>query len=341
MAPKAKTKKEPEPQDNGVTRTMVGVSYAKMCRAIGIPVNSHVADMIKGKGEEADEKLAQVMIDADFGNLGNGGLRAMTCAFLGTVPHNTTGPYQHLACVRVWNNPVGDEGALAVSSLLCEGNGLINVTYVELMDCSIGPEGCKMLSEALAGAKKSPLQTLKLNCNNAIGDDGVQELCQGLFTNTTIKQLYLDFCSISSEGAIYLAQLLSMTKSSLQTLSLQGNNIEDTGLLHLSKGLRRSTSLAKINLSDNGLRNDLEAMAAFRDAMLHCKSLATVKFSFNVIDVDSANILLEALESAEGTRIKVFEVDASLPPDLFKKLNRGEKIDGKKKKKGKKGGKKK
>ncbi|KAF0735748.1 hypothetical protein Ae201684_007755 [Aphanomyces euteiches] len=82
-------------------------------------------------------------------------------------------------------------------------------------------------------------------------------------------------------------------------------------------------------------------MSAFRDAMLHCKSLATVKFSFNVIDVDSANILLEALESAEGARIKVFEVDASLPPDLFKKLNRGEKIDGKKKKKGKKGGKKK
>ena len=54
------------------------------------------------------------MIDADVGNLGNGGLRAMTSAFLGTVSHNNTGPYQHLASVRVWNNPVGDEGALAV-----------------------------------------------------------------------------------------------------------------------------------------------------------------------------------------------------------------------------------
>ncbi|RHY42728.1 hypothetical protein DYB30_006345 [Aphanomyces astaci] len=151
MGPKAK-KKELEPEDNGVTRPMVVASYTKMCRAIGVPMNSHVSDMIKGKGEEADEKLTQ---------------------------------------------------------------------------------------------------------------------------------------------------LLCMAKSGLQTLSLQGNVLGDPGLLNLSKGLKRSQSLVRLNISDNGIRK------------------------------------------AEGARIKVFEVDASLPPEVFKKLNRSEKVDSKKKKGGKKGGKKK
>ncbi|ETV78579.1 hypothetical protein H257_08079 [Aphanomyces astaci] len=340
MGPKAK-KKELEPEDNGVTRPMVVASYTKMCRAIGVPMNSHVSDMIKGKGEEADEKLTQILLDEEFGNLGNGGIRAMTCAFLGTVPHSNTGPYQHLANVRVWNNPIGDEGASAISTLLCEGHALVNVVYVELMDCDIGPEGCAMLGNAVKAEHKSPLQTLKLNCNNKIGDDGVTALCQGLFENNAIKQLHLDFCNISSNGAVVLAQLLCMAKSGLQTLSLQGNVLGDPGLLNLSKGLKRSQSLVKLNISDNGIRKDVEALKTFRDAILRCKTLSTIKFSFNLIDVEGADILLPALESAEGARIKVFEVDASLPPEVFKKLNRSEKVDSKKKKGGKKGGKKK
>ncbi|ETW05316.1 hypothetical protein H310_04268 [Aphanomyces invadans] len=340
MGPKAK-KKEPEPEDNGVTRAMVVASYTKMCRAIGVPVNAHVTEMIKGKGEEADEKLAQVVVDEEFGNLGNGGIRAMTCAFLGTVPHNNTGPYQHLANVRVWNNAIGDEGASAISTLLSEGSALVNVLYVELMDCDIGPEGCAMLADALKPERKSPLQTLKLNCNNKIGNDGVYALCQGLFANHTIKQLHLDFCNVSSDGGVVLAQLLCMAKSALETLSLQGNMLGDAGLLNISKGLKRSQSLVKLNVSDNGIRKDVDALTTFRDAILRCKTLTTIKFAFNFIDAEGADILLPALSSAEGSRVTVFEVDASLPPDVFQKLNRGEKADGKKKKGGKKGKKKK
>ncbi|RHZ20165.1 hypothetical protein DYB37_002545 [Aphanomyces astaci] len=162
------------------------------------------------------------------------------------------------------------------------------------------------------------------------------------------QQLHLDFCNISSNGAVVLAQLLCMAKSGLQTLSLQGNVLGDPGLLNLSKGLKRSQSLVKLNISDNGIRKNLydvykfrKALKTFRDAILRCKTLSTIKFSFNLIDVEGADILLPALESAEGARIKVFEVDASLPPEVFKKLNRSEKVDSKKKKGGKKGGKKK
>ncbi|OQS02293.1 hypothetical protein THRCLA_05319 [Thraustotheca clavata] len=191
MPPKAK-KKEPEPADNGVTRPMLVANYTKMCRSIGVPINAHMADALKGKGDEAEERLTQLLIDDEFGVLGNGGMRAMACAY-GSVPHSTTAAYMHLSTIRVWNNAIGNEGASAIASMLCEGNGLVNIIYVELMDCGISVEGCKMLADALYANKKSPLQTLKLNCNNDIGDEGVAELCQGLFTNTTLKVLTINY----------------------------------------------------------------------------------------------------------------------------------------------------
>ncbi|EQC38962.1 hypothetical protein SDRG_03917 [Saprolegnia diclina VS20] len=340
MGPKAKSKKkEPEPSDNGVTRPMLVANYVKMCRSIGVPVNPSMSDALKGKGDEAEEHLTQLIVDDEFGPLGSGGVRAMACAVLGAVPHSITAAYMHLSTIRIWNNPIGDEGASAIASILCEGNGLVNVVYVELMDCNIGVEGCKMLSDALYSNKKSPLQTLKLNCNNGIGDAGVYELCQGLFTNTTLKQLHLEFCSITKEGAVVLAQLVSMAKSALHSLSLQGNTIGDEGLLNLSLGLKRARSLTKLNLSDNAIRKDPEALTAFKDAIEHCKTLTNIYFSFNLIDVEGAEILLPLMEQDDG-RIKAFEVDPSLPPEIFKKLNRSEKGEGKKKK-GKKKGKKK
>ncbi|RQM24324.1 hypothetical protein B5M09_001601 [Aphanomyces astaci] len=246
MGPKAK-KKELEPEDNGVTRPMVVASYTKMCRAIGVPMNSHVSDMIKGKGEEADEKLTQILLDEEFGNLGNGGIRAMTCAFLGTVPHSNTGPYQHLANVRVWNNPIGDEGASAIVRPMNQPP--LNPQRPPFM---LLPILCAMLGNAVKAEHKSPLQTLKLNCNNKIGDDGVTALSKS--RSFLWQQLHLDFCNISSNGAVVLAQLLCMAKSGLQTLSLQGNVLGDPGLLNLSKGLKRSQSLVKLNISDNGIR---------------------------------------------------------------------------------------
>ncbi|KDO25738.1 hypothetical protein SPRG_09037 [Saprolegnia parasitica CBS 223.65] len=335
MGPKAKSKKkEPEPSDNGVTRPMLVANYVKMCRSIGVPANPSMSEALKGKGDEAEERLTQLIVDDEFGPLGSGGVRAMACAVLISFPRCVliTAAYMHLSTIRIWNNPIGDEGASAIASILCEGNGLVNVVYVELMDCSIGVEGALL-------EQKSPLQTLKLNCNNGIGDAGVFELCQGLFTNTTLKQLHLEFCSITKEGTVVLAQLVSMAKSSLHSLSLQGNTIGDEGLLNLSLGLKRARSLTKLNLSDNAIRKDPEALTAFKDAIEHCKTLTNIYFSFNLIDVEGAEILLPLMEQDEG-RIKAFEVDPSLPPEIFKKLNRSEKGEGKKKK-GKKKGKKK
>ncbi|KAJ8558834.1 hypothetical protein ON010_g8619 [Phytophthora cinnamomi] len=96
-------------------------------------------------------------------------------------------------------------------------------------------------------------------------------------------------------SCIKLAQLIAMPTCAIETLSLQGNSVEADGLQHLSLGLARSHKLVTLNLSDNGIRNNIEALTAFRDGLLRSKALANVDFTFNLIEPEGANILLPAL----------------------------------------------
>lgn len=211
----------------------------------------------------------------------------------------------------------------------------VNVAYLELLDCGIGADGCKALADVLSLQKVPGLLTLNLDYNLEIGDAGVNVLIDGLFSNTTLKQLHLDYCNVGPNGCIKLAQLISLPTCAIEVLSLNGNNVGGEGLHHLSLGLARSQRLVTLNLSDNGIRNNIEALAAFRDALVRSKALAHVDFTFNLIEPDGANVLLPAL-APENVKLQSFLVDASLPGEIFQQLNRARKAEGKKK--GKKGG---
>uniref|UniRef100_K3WLM3 Uncharacterized protein n=1 Tax=Globisporangium ultimum (strain ATCC 200006 / CBS 805.95 / DAOM BR144) TaxID=431595 RepID=K3WLM3_GLOUD len=264
---------------------MVLANYGKLCKLIGVPVNAHINDILRG-GEEEEELVNATLLQPPT------------------------------------------------------ASGGLNIAYLELLDSDIGPDGCKVLGETLKSHTQPGLLTMKLKYNRAIGDAGVSALCDGLFTNTVLKQLHLDYCGIGPDGAIKLAQLVSIRSSVIETLSLQGNSLGDDGLYHLSLGLARSITLVTLNLSDNSIRHSTEALTAFRDALTRAKALAHIDFTFNHIEIDGANILLPAL-APENTKIQSFQVDASLPGDLFTLLNRAPKADGKKKGGKKKGGSKK
>lgn len=110
-----------------------------------------------------------------------------------------------------------------------------------------------------------------------------------------------------------------------------------------------------------------EALGAFRDALVRSKALAHVDLTFNLIESEGAQLLLPALTPVrpaspwavtltrlqltgdghdhgrdgrrmqENAKLVSFQVDASLPSELFALLNRAPPADGKKKGK-KKGG---
>ncbi|KAG3218375.1 hypothetical protein PC129_g10815 [Phytophthora cactorum] len=338
MSKKAKPKpKAAVVDENVVTRQIVATNYGKACKAIGVQVNPHVNEIFRGKEEDGD--LVNLILEGeDVGTLGSGGVRALTLAIMISFPlvsvWFTNGPYTQLRYIRIWKQEIGNEGAAAIASLLQASSG-VNIAYLELLDCGIGEDGCRAIADVLSLQKAPGLLTLNLDYNLEINDAGVNVLFDGLFNNTALKQLHLDYCDIGRNGCIKLAQLISLPACAIEVLSLNGNNIEGEGLHHLSLGLARSQRLVTLNLSDNGIRNNIEALTAFRDALIRSKALAHVDFTFNLIEPDGANVLLPAL-TPENVKLQSFLVDASLPGDLFQQLNRARKAEGKKK--GKKGG---
>ncbi|KAK1941897.1 putative serine/threonine-protein kinase/receptor [Phytophthora citrophthora] len=340
MSKKAKPKpKAAVVDENLVTRQIVATNYGKACKAIGVSVNPHVNELFRGKEEDGDLFILE---GEGVGALGPGGIHALALAIMISlqldthtyfswwlVDRFTNGPYTQLRYIRIWKQEIGNEGTAAITSLLQATSG-VNIAYLELLDCEIGEGGCKALGDILSLQKAPGLLTLNLDYNTQIGDAGVNVLVDSLFSNTALKQLHLDYCGVGPSGCIKLAQLVSLPTCAIEVLSLNGNNIGSEGLHHLSLGLARSQRLVSLNLSDNGIRNNIEALAAFRDALIRSKVLAHVDFTFNLIEPEGANVLLPAL-APENAKLQSFLVDASLPGDLFQLLNRSKKAEGKKK----------
>ena len=75
---------------------------------------------------------------------------------------------------------------------------------------------------------------------------------QALQTNTTLRELYLDYNCLTKTSAIAIANGL-MTNRTLQVLRLQSNQIGDEGGIALANALRTNTTLQELGLSKNQL----------------------------------------------------------------------------------------
>ncbi|RLN92646.1 hypothetical protein BBJ28_00009669 [Nothophytophthora sp. Chile5] len=155
-------------------------------------------------------------------------------------------------------------------------------------------------------------------------------------SGVSIAYLELLDCGIGEPGCTALSHVLSQqTMLGLLTLNLNCNlALGDAGVAALVHGLFTNTVLKTDEFMC--IQQNVEALTAFRDALIRSKALANVDFTFNQIEPEGAHILLPAL-APENAKLLSFLVDASLPGDLFQQLNRASKAEGKKKG-GKKGG---
>ena len=74
------------------------------------------------------------------------------------------------------------------------------------------------LGKALGKGFNVSLLTLNLNFNASFSNEGVINLCRGLCTNSSLRQLHLEFCNISSYGAAALGSLLSSCVTALEVM---------------------------------------------------------------------------------------------------------------------------
>lgn len=131
-------------------------------------------------------------------------------------------------------------------------------------------EGARALGRMIASHPS--LEILDLD-NCGLLDAGVEVLCEGLATNTTLRHLYLGANGIGPVGAEKLAQILSSETCALESLFLSTNRIGDEGAVHLAIALRKNQSLQRLILSSNTIES--LGITALANAIAHHPTLRT------------------------------------------------------------------
>ncbi|KAF4091920.1 hypothetical protein AMELA_G00042380 [Ameiurus melas] len=136
------------------------------------------------------------------------------------------------------NNHILDSGL----AYICEGlkeqrKGLVTLV---LWNNQLTHNGMGHLASALS------LETLNLG-NNAVGNEGVLKLKDGLIANRSLLRLGLASTKLSCEGAVAVAEFFAESPRLLR-LDLRENEIKTGGLMALSLALKVNTSLLRLDL---------------------------------------------------------------------------------------------
>ncbi|CAA7270344.1 unnamed protein product [Cyclocybe aegerita] len=176
------------------------------------------------------------------------------------VPHHDAGPSAALLDkVRALDN-LPRLGALRTLDL--KGNDLrTGITYIaqvlkrnrtlkvlNLSENKLDVQCLVTIAEALK--YNSSLETLDLNKNPCSGPglEGIQSLRTAFTLNTALKRLFLSSTSMTSAGAIALAEFLPESTSLLH-LDLTNNNIDIAGVMALSSGLKANHTMRCLDLN--------------------------------------------------------------------------------------------
>ncbi|XP_006893967.1 PREDICTED: NACHT, LRR and PYD domains-containing protein 3-like [Elephantulus edwardii] len=143
---------------------------------------------------------------------------------------------QSLTRLYMGENALGDSGV----QILCEKikHPQCNLQKLGLVNSGLTSVGCPALSLALSTNKN--LTHLYLR-DNALGDNGIKLLCEGLMNpNCKLQMLELDNCSLTSHCCWDLSTLLTSNQS-LQELSLSNNDLGDLGVMLLCEVLKQQS----------------------------------------------------------------------------------------------------
>jgi len=187
-----------------------------------------------------------------------------------------------------------------------------SLTYITLSNCSIRSASIDTLASALMNRTADTLKTLFLDGNN-LGDCNLDGLVTALSTCTKLISLSLCENGIGRRECTYLAQLLKSQESSLLSLFLRGNPIDDEAVKILAVSLTKNTKLRTLALYGNNRITESGWMSILK-LVCNTSSITAVKKSNHTLydlglvegdmkaavvsdlGVDKANLLFASLK---------------------------------------------
>lgn len=304
-------------------------NYIKECAAIGIEQFGPVKDALTNEANPNRGKQIIVVTPGNGDCLGSGGVRALVNAIIAQ-------PFTAVKDIRI-SSQLKDPGATAIGTLLSatakklvvNNNGSAppppewQLEYLELINNEIGRDGALALGRSLCVGMNKTLAALVLDFN-PLGSNGLNALCKGLRTNSSLKRLSVRHCSIDEHSGKAVGEMLHFKKTALIAIDLSNNKLGCIGLCDmLSEGMDENTSLKTLRLADNSIGqtdDDFKTLESFATLLMKHPSLIAVDLMHNRIGTKGGRILLPAV--TENKRVTEFKVDSNMDNDVFKALFR-------------------
>ncbi|KND00251.1 uncharacterized protein SPPG_04582 [Spizellomyces punctatus DAOM BR117] len=156
--------------------------------------------------------------------------------------------YAALGGIYIWRASVETKGLEALADFLTSHP---TVSVLHLMDCQITPQMARPLRSICH--LSTGLKTLVLD-HNPLGAEGVGMICAGIRENkaSALVRLSFRYCEAGSAAAESLGTALN---GCLQELQFDGNFLGDSGLIPLTKYLRRNSTLTILHIAANQISN--------------------------------------------------------------------------------------
>eukprot|EP00977_Amphora_coffeiformis_P014716 scaffold4201_cov178-Amphora_coffeaeformis.AAC.11 len=243
-------------------------------------------------------------LDLGFNSIGDVGCEVLAV-------HALAGNYV-LETLYLSGNRIQEKGAMSIAGAILHGSAL---SQLHLTANSIRSSGLKALAGAIAqvDAKirmdqqqqnraadgRKSVQRLYLSCAG-FDDTGFIAIPGMLLTNTSLTSLCLNNNKINDQGMTLLSQALSQNKNiPLESLELSFNEITDQGLEYLMNSVWGSTTLKKLKVDNNRIQDRGAQLCA---VVLTSISLEVLDISYNRVTTIGIRAVMKNISENESLK---------------------------------------
>ncbi|VAI72497.1 unnamed protein product [Triticum turgidum subsp. durum] len=154
-----------------------------------------------------------------------------------------------------------------------------------------GPLGASSLAKGVVGNKS--LRELHLH-GNGFGNEGLRVLMSALSAHKgKITVLDIGNNNITSEGSLYVAEFIKVTKS-LRWLSLYMDDVGDEGAEKVADALKQNKTISTMDFGGNNIHS--RGVTAIAETLKENEVLTTLELSYNPIGPEGVKALCDVLK---------------------------------------------